>query len=338
MKLSKINLGLLAIALTPSFSFAQNTSNTVNQWDGYISGAVGVTTYGDDYTSNTNGLGIKSTGPSGEARASVAYTDKSGFGAQLDNVYSDYVTYGNGTNNNNLRNSISNFDMAAHLFYRTNKYLVGVYGQRTTYSTQYSGNGTTGGYNNLDRAYFLGGEGQYYFERATIYGQAGYQTYGYTYTSTNGTDYNFSNSAPSGYTASLQGRYYVKDNWRLDALYGYGTTSRSTNEGFSGYNYQYSQKQISNLITLGTEYRLDNSPISFFGRYDYGTSSSNGSGSATTYPSFNSSMNLSSNTVLLGIKITFGTGTLIEQDRRGVTLNPVNSRINAPVYLRGGVS
>lgn len=330
----------VALLLLPTISAAQSVTTNTSQWDGFVSGAVGITSYGDDFTSNTNGLGLKSTGPSGEARVSVAYTDKSGFGAQLDNVYTDFITYGNGANGyNNYRSSNSSYDMAAHLFYRTNKYLAGIYAQRTTYSLQYSGNGQTGGYTPLNRAYFLGTEGQYYFERATVYAQAGYQSYGYTTTETNGVSYNYSNSAPSGYTAGLLARYFAQDNWKFDFGYAFGTTSSAYNDGGSGYNYTSNSKQISNLLTLGTEYRLDKSPISFFANYGYGTSSTNTNSSNSFGNSYNNSLNLTSNTVLVGIKITFGTGSLLEQDRRGVTLNPVNSRINAPTgYGRGGVS
>lgn len=336
MKISKV-AQLALISMAPAFAFAQSASTQNSQWDGYISGAVGVTSYGDDYTSTTNGLGIRSTGPSGEARASVAYTDKNGFGAQLDNVYSEDVTYGSGgVNGNSTRLSASALDVAAHFFYRTDKYLAGVYGQRTSFSTTYSGNGSTGGYTPA-RAYFLGGEGQYYFERATIYGQAGYQSYGYTQTNTS-PNYSSSYSSPSGYTASLIGRYFISDNWKVDGGYTYGRTTNASNYGYSdGISYSYGRTtnivQNSNLISIGTEYRLDNSPVSFFGKYSYQTNSSTYSSGYYNNPGSSGSgtqtSNLMSNTLLVGVKITFGTGSLIEQDRRGATLNPVNSKVNA---------
>lgn len=341
MKISKV-AQLALISMAPAFAFAQNASTQNSQWDGYISGAVGVTSYGDDYTSTTNGLGIRSTGPSGEARASVAYTDKNGFGAQLDNVYSEDVTYGSGgANGNSTRMSASALDVAAHFFYRTDKYLAGVYGQRTSFSNTYSGDGSTGGYTPA-RAYFLGGEGQYYFERATVYGQAGYQNYGYTQTYS-GAGYNDSYSSPAGYTASLTGRYFISDNWKVDGGYTYGRTTNAYNSGYANYyNYSSNLVQNSNLLSIGTEYRLDNSPVSFFGKYSYTTnsltSSYNNTNSGITI-SGNQTLNLMSNTLLVGVKFTFGTGSLIEQDRRGATLNPVNSRVNTTAYnYYGGIN
>jgi hypothetical protein len=311
---------LAALLMVPTFAVGQTGPIQNSQWDGYVSGAVGVTSYGGDYTNTANGPGIKTIGPSGEARASVAYTDKSGFGAQLDNVYTEDVTYGSGgANGNSTRTGASALDVAAHFFYRTDKYLAGVYGQRTSFSNTYSGNGYTGGYSPA-RAYFLGGEGQYYFDRATIYGQAGYQKYGFTNTWT-GAGYYDSNESPSGYTASLTGRYFITDNWKIDGGYAYGRTTNS----YKWTDARIDFSQNSNLVTIGTEYRLDGSPVSFFGKYSY--SSSANSSSSTYYDS--SSRNFNSNALLVGVKFTFGTGSLIQQDRRGATLNPVNSRINS---------
>ncbi len=49
----------------------------------------------------------------------------------------------------------------------------------------------------------------------------------------------------------------------------------------------------------------------------------------------NGNANLSSNALMVGVKFTFGTNTLLEQDRRGATLNPVNSRVPALLGIFG---
>lgn len=315
--LKKITCALIAAGI-PMLGYAQSTSKENSQWDGFVSGAIGGTAYGGDYTSNNFG-GVKNTGPSGEARVSVAYTDKSGFGAQIDNLYSENVLYTN-FDNYRQRSSLSSFDFAAHGFYRTKDYLAGIYVQRTSFDVKYSGNGESGG-TSLDRAYFLGGEGQLYFNKSTVYAQVGYQNYGFTDTGPA-----YSTSSPAGYNTSLTGRYFVKDNWRVDAGFDYGLlNSTYANSGFYA-----SSKQTSTQLNLGTEYRLDNSPISFFGKFQ--NSSSSLAYSNTSVPN----LNFKSSLLLVGIKFTFGTGSLLDQDRRGASLNPVNSRV--PYYYGFGPS
>jgi len=319
---------LAALITAPALCSAQASDKGPSQWDGYISGAVGGVMNSNNASANELGeFAPQGNGFAGEARVSVAYTDKTGFGAQLDNVYSVANSQVGGTNLGigfgGGNTSASNVDTAVHGFYRTKDFLLGLYGQHTSYNLGIKAADNFSMTLPLSSAYFLGADGQYYFDRATVYAQAGYQSFGSGIT--NG---DFQLTAPAGFSGSLNGRYFIQNNWKIEATYAYSGAEFSQKSPDFNANWNFS----SNNLAIGTEYRLDKSPVSFFGKYQYSSSSMSGS---LLGDGLNGNMNLSSNALMVGVKFTFGTNTLLEQDRRGATLNPVNSRVPAVIGIFG---
>jgi hypothetical protein len=321
---------LAALITAPALCSAQASDKGPSQWDGYISGAVGG-------VMNSNNAAAKELGPfapqgngfAGEARVSVAYTDKTGFGAQLDNVYSVANSQGgNGdigfVNGLSVNTRASNVDTAVHGFYRTKDFLLGLYGQHTSYNLAIKSSENDSATIPLSSAYFLGADGQYYFDRATVYAQAGYQNFG------SGINFGGGNQITTleGLSASLNGRYFIQNNWKIEATYAYSGAQFSLNT----LDINGTTNFASNSLAIGTEYRLDKSPVSFFGKYQYNASTLSSSALGNV---LNGNPNLSSNALMVGVKFTFGTNTLLEQDRRGATLNPVNSRVPALLGILG---
>lgn len=320
-------VALAALITAPALCAAQASDKGPSQWDGYISGAVGGVMNSNNAAANELGALVpQGNGFAGEARVSVAYTDKSGFGAQLDNVYS--VANGQGSDidiqPSSFNTSATSVDTAIHGFYRTKDFLLGLYGQHTSYNLRASAAENISQTVPLSSAYFLGADGQYYFDRATVYAQAGYQSFG------SGITFGDNQvTSPAGFSASLNGRYFIQNNWKIEATYAYSGVSLSQKSPDVNNNVNFS----SNSLAIGTEYRLDKSPVSFFGKYQYSASSM--SGNVWFVGNQIGNANLSSNALMVGVKFTFGTNTLLEQDRRGVTLNPVNSKV-PPLLGLGG--
>ena len=187
-----------------------------------------------------------------------------------------------------------NVDAAIHAFYRNDQYLVGAFGQygNNTYTSSYGFTQT------LD--HFYGGvEGQVFFGNATLYGQAGAQQVR-----------SFGGSV-NGIFGTLEARYFLEPNFKIEAHIGADTLESSTSGIFDG----------DGITTLhagaGAEYRLDNSPISFFAKYDY---------SRATF-SEETNVSESDNRFLIGAKFNFESQTLMDRDRTGASLKPIDSRI-----------
>lgn len=177
--------------------------------------------YGDDFGGDRDG-------PIYSGMA--AYTDRSGFGGQLDLVY-DKKT-------DNFGFSIKRNTVAGHVFYRSqDRWLLGAMLQRT----------------NIDfvdvpvseptsRAYAI--EGQYYLQDFTLYGQVG----------RNKLDSPGFQPDSDGSNALAQVRYFPNDNWRVDLT---GTYNTSKVDGFD-------VKSKAKTLAIGTEYRFPDMPVSVF--------------------------------------------------------------------------
>ena len=291
MKSKKVVLGsvMLAGALLSPHLWSEEVLNT-GGFDGFISGATG-------QGQNSNILNSNGHGSVNQLRASVAYTGKDGFGAQLDNVYERQQKLPS-----DIISAASTTDMAGHIYYRNATWLGGVFAQRRTFdikSNSYygiNGNGAASLHAPIDRT-FYGVEGQYYLKDLTLYGQVGRQELGL-----------LPGYSPTGNLINTEARYFMNDNWRAIAGYGYNKLNGVSNINALGSNGKTS------TYSLGTEYRFQNTPLSVFAQYD---------SLHQNYSSDVGSFNSKSNKFLVGVKMNLGKETLRQRDRDGATLNPV---------------
>lgn len=294
MRVNNLSTALILSGLVIGSAQAQS-NNSSGTFDTFISGGLG---WGG---LNTNGVNpTQDNGLIGQARVSGAYTDKTGLGGQMDVVYSSQSISNTYIETLNM----SAFDIAAHLFYRNENLLGGAFMQRRTVNLSYGNMNVSAPVINTN---MYGVEGQAYVGNVTLYGQVGGQTMQ--------SIYNGGTNGISGVIGSLEARYFIKENWRVEAGYSYA--------GLSTSNVNYSDipfKTNSNTFLVGSEYRIENTPVSLFAQYEY---------SNQAYPSYYEG---SSNTsrALVGFKVSFGTGTLLQRDRSGATLNPI--RNNSSLY------
>ena len=137
--------------------------------------------------------------------------------------------------------------------------------------------------------YGIGAEGQAYLGSATLYGSLGY---GHT----NATiDQNL-------WAARLQGRYFLMENFALDAQAGFVRASAS------------GAHTTVRTVGFGAEYQPDILPFSILANYDHADAS--GSSAA-------------SDTIRLGLRWNFDGGTLQERDRLGPTLSNVTDQFES---------
>jgi hypothetical protein len=273
-----VSAAALLLGVGSTFAASAPTPRVPSIADGFVSIAVGGATQSVDFP----GGSVSANGVSLEGAASGAYNFSATLGFQGDVVFGsqDYSgeLFGGETINDR------NVDAAIHAF--------GQYGNNTY---------TFGGYGfteSLD--HFYGGvEGQVFFGNATLYGQAGAQQLR-----------SFGESV-NGIFGTLEARYFLEPNFKIEAHIGADTLGSSTSGIFDG-------ETITTLHAgAGAEYRLDNSPISFFAKYDY---------SRATF-SEESNVSESDNRFLIGAKFNFESPTLMDRDRTGASLQPVDSRI-----------
>jgi hypothetical protein len=257
--LRKAGLAVIFLFVSPA---ALAADPQTGGFDGFVSGALGYGRIEDNPGDEDDGLAR-------EARISLAYTGAAGVGGQLD--YGYFKEVDSGTR-----------DIAGHLYYRSSGWLAGAFAQRRNY---YIG-GT-----HLDvKGNFLGIEGQGYFNRFTLYGQAGQTQWKRS-------------AAPDSdrdYLATAELRYFVGPDFRVDGTLNYMRQKE---------NYGYKWDQVA--YGVGAEYRLPNRPLSLFGKYEYVDEGDNAGFDATNQR------------VLLGLKLSFGKASLRQSDRDGLSLKPV---------------
>jgi hypothetical protein len=187
----------------------------------------------------------------------------------------------------------SRIDGALHAFYRQqDQFLVGGFVQAG--STEYSIDTSPGDDLSIDHV-FAGLEGQLFLGNATLYGQVGRVNY-----STDEYD-----DDVSGMFATAELRYYLEPNLKIEA---HGGITSLDSEGTDATIYN---------LGIGAEYRLTDSPLSLFATLDHVSVDSDSSGS----------LNVDSNRILVGAKISFGTETMIERDRSGASLKPMRDEL-----------
>jgi hypothetical protein len=256
--LRKATLAVIFLISPAAFAADPQTGG----FDGFVSGALG-------YGRIKDNQGYKDDGLAREAQISLAYTGAAGVGGQLDYDYFKEVDSGSR-------------DIAGHLYYRSSGWLAGAFAQRRNY---YIGGTHLGLKGN-----FLGIEGQGYFDRFTLYGQAG-QT---QWKRSTGPD------SDKDYLATAELRYFVGPDFRVD-----GTLNYMRQKENNGYKWD----QVA--YGVGAEYRLANRPLSLFAKYEYVDEDDN-----TGYDAANQR-------VLLGLKLSFGKASLRQSDRDGVSLKPL---------------
>lgn len=146
--------------------------------------------------------------------------------------------------------------------------------------------------------YTVGPEAQVYFGNLTLYGQAYYGKF----------DLDFDH--PTEWGARAVARYFVQPNLRLDGEIAFNRFDA----GFANFD------TVS--VAAQAMYRFEGTPWSLFGRYQYDRTPIQ-------------SEALTTNKYLIGLRASFGTGTLFDEDRNGATMDTYRSNFIAPI---GGAS
>lgn len=198
-------------------------------FDLFVSGGAGYTWFSDNGPNDKHG----------ELRASVAYTDKSGFGGQIDNVYSRQ-------NLASFLKSSSTNDFAAHGFYRTSNWQAGIFWQNRSYDIK-TGDASGDAFFDMssDDQKFYGVEAQGFFGDLTVSGKLGQHKFSLFQ----------GNVKDTGTLASIGASYFLNDNLQINASFMLDRVKVSGTDVGS--------KQFG----LGTEYRLTDSPLSVFAQY-----------------------------------------------------------------------
>jgi len=185
-------------------------------------------------------------------------------------------------------------EAAIHAFYRNDQYLVGAFGQygNDTYAfSEVPGLAVT-----IDH-YYGGVEGEAFFGNATIYAQAGAQ------------QFRAGAESVDGLFGTLEARYFLEPNFKIEAHIGADAIQD---------NFVIENETLTTIHAgAGAEYRLDNLPISFFAKYDF----------TSTTSTLADSGSLNDNRFLVGAKFNFDAPTLMDRDRMGASLKPVETGV-----------
>lgn len=242
---------------------------------GFVSIGAGVVSFDANWADDTfDGSAI-------EFAASGAYDFEGGLGAQGDFVFHRYgvEVYGGDS-------TITDFDGAVHLFFRNDQYLLGAFVQggksKYYYDDAYILEETRG---------YAGLEGQVFVDNLTLYGRiAG-----------SNIDMDGEDDSWTGWLADAELRYFITDNFRIDVHAGTEVQNTDLKSG-----------DIDTVkVGIGGEYKLEDSPISFFGRLDY----------VSTQTEID--IDQTAVRILVGAKFNFGDETLKSRDRTGASLKPV---------------
>ena len=294
--MKKIAIALLASAIaTPAFAAEGNI------YDGYASFSGGLGWASTEQSETFNGTSFEPTNSSTqglvlEARASGAAPISDSLVLQIDAVNSRNIKFFNDNANGEYR-KINESTFAAHLSKRNPENgLYGIVLQRTM------SNGT------YEPIYLVGAEGQYFLnDKTTFYVQASYlfdDTIVYQ---------------SDGYNLGAQLRYFPQPNLALRVEGNYQKLNRDN----STESYTDTVDVKSWMLGVSGEYRLPNSRFSLISGFSFTRGERD---EANSLYSFFQRTNDKKATI--GIKINFGSQTLIERDRKGASLDPV--RINTP--------
>lgn len=187
---------------------------------------------------------------------------------------------------------------AAHVFWRDPaSYAFGGFVQASTY-------GFSSGPDQDIWDWKVGPEAQAYFGNVTLYAQAYY----------GGLE-----AQLLPFDVDLMGvrgvvRYFAQDNLRFDGELGFHRTKISVGSLEANFD--------TIAAALQATYRFDGTPWSVFGRYQYeNISISEGPGSAS----------LDSHKLMVGLRASFGSSTLIDEDRNGATMDTFQPNFVMPL-------
>ena len=117
----------------------------------------------------------------------------------------------------------------------------------------------------------------------------------------------------NGWFGSLEARYFLTPDLRIEA-----------HVGVSSYDLDFIETVTFTTVSagIGAEYKLENLPVSLFASYDfYSTSYDYNGGPAPT---------LDEHRLMVGAKFAIGEDSLLERDRNGATLKPVEVPFQFP--------
>jgi len=191
-------------------------------------------------------------------------------------------------------------DGALHGFYREqDQFLVGAF-------FQFGGDEFSSGLYDIDVSRnYAGAEAQVYLDNLTLYGQLGLQQQEWGQTG-----YSVS---MNGWFGSLEARYFLTPDLKIEA-----------HVGVSSYDLDFIETMTFTTVNagIGAEYKLENLPVSLFASYDfYSTSYDYDGGSAPT---------LDEQRLMVGVKFAIGEDSLLDRDRNGATLKPVEMPFQTP--------
>jgi len=304
-------LATTIVVLAPTTAMAADG----NIYDGFGSVAVGYNVLdegkwwedygyfeGSDYSDSGNGED-KADGLDLEVRASAAAPLSGNFAGQVDGVFTRTALKWDDCDGCPTW-KLNETSIAAHAFWREpDKGLVGLVGQRTAHTSN-SWSGIT--------TYYIGGEGQAHLDRFTIYGQVSYASVDHSYVDTDGVN------------AALQLRYFPQDNLMVALKGGYERmTTKPDDDYYDCPDYCYKDKATTWLIGAKAEYRLPDSKFSLFADADYRDIKFRNSYIDSDYYWREEQYKYSDFRAMVGVKINFGSSTLLERDRSGASLDPV---------------
>ena len=293
MMMRRLLLGsvIAAASLAPCATMAQ-------QAGGLLSFGVGVTDLHWQGTPND----VLFSGKAAEVLASGSYDFTPTLGVQGDLRYEYGSFEPDDPSFTSFTYDAQIFDAALHLFYREkDRFLIGGFAQvgKTTRAER------VGEY--VDNRYYGGGEAQGYFGNLTVYGQAGGLAYRRDYT----------NYIVDGWFATLKARYFLTEDFRVDAHLGVEVEGQFDPEDQTYFD--------ANLRTtwnfgLGAEYKFQDTPFSIFAKYDFFD---------TAYE--DREFVRDRQRLLVGVRVQFDDGTLLDRDRSGPPLDPVEPHAVLPV-------
>ena len=209
--------------------------------------------------------------------------------AESWNVQGGLALDGVGTDGDNL----VGFGGQGHVFWRDpSSYALGGFAEIKTYD--YSEGGPTEDIWDWK----IGPEAQVYFDRVTLYGQAWYG------------QFEIEEAPVDIDVAGVRGvvRYFARDNLRFDGEVAF---NRISADGLD---------VDTVALALQAMYRISDTPFSVFGRYQFETTSFDAAGP------FNDE-DIDSHKLVVGLRASFGSSTLIDEDRNGATMDTFRSNL-----------
>jgi hypothetical protein len=190
---------------------------------------------------------------------------------------------------------ITGYGGALHAYWRDpNSYALGVFGTLT----QFDGDGGEAD------SFTVGPEGQMYFGNLTLYGQVWYGQLDF-------------DMAPDSFDMwGIRGvaRYFFQPNLRLDGELAFHNSNA---------DFDFGDVDIDTFsVALQANYRFENTPLTVFGRYQFDTMQ-------FTQPLI-PEQDLDTHKFVVGLRASFGTGTLFDEDRHGATMD--TNRSNYLIY------